>query len=192
MKGVTYNSISFLVTAALMTGCFFVCSCENSDKEIDDMTKEFVLAEEGKNIVSYLSQDGQTKAKLTAPTMYRYQMDTVYAEFPDSLHVDFYNDSLMVETQISALYGIYYEFLNKVYLRDHVVLFNINGDTMRCPEMWWDQGLQKFYSDKQTRLDTRSGTHLVGDGFEASQDLNVRILKNPRGVLPSENLEGGQ
>jgi LPS export ABC transporter protein LptC len=186
-----FKRILFL-SAAVISGCFFVLSCENSQKDIDDMTRNFEMVEEAKHVVSYLSQGGHTKAKLSAPLMYRYTRDTVYVEFPDSLHVDFYNDSMRVETQVSALYGKYFEYLNKVYLKDSVVIFNIMGDTMRCPEMWWDQAKQKFYSDQPTRLDTKTGTHLVGDSFEASQDLNSRILKNPRGIVPSENIGSNQ
>jgi len=144
-----------------------------------------MLQEEAKNIESYLSLGGKMKAKLTSPLMLRFQADTVYSEFPRSLHVEFYNDSTSVETELGALYGKYYEVLNKVYLRDSVIVFNIKGDTLRCPEMWWDQNLQKFYNDTTWQLDSKSGTHLKGhSGFEASQDLRSIIFKEPKGVFP--------
>lgn len=172
---------------ALGLAVFFLVSCENDEKQVADLTGRVVMVEEGKDITSYLSQKGVMKAKLVSPLLYRYQADTIYSEFPDSLHVDFYDDSTRVETQLNALYGKYIETYNRIYLRDSVVVFNVEGDTLRCPEMWWDQSKALFYNDTTWRLDSRNGTHLKGTGgFEASQDLKRITFKNPRGVFPGQ------
>ena len=167
-------------------GCFFLCSCENDVAQVNDWNQKVEMVESGKQIVAYMSTDGTVRAKLTAPVMFRHQADTLYAEFPNSLHVDFYNDSSKVESQLDALYGKYFESLNKVYLRDSVRVFNINGDTLRTSELWWDQQTQLFYNDKPTRIDTKT-QHLVGQhGIEASQDFTKIILKQPSGTLEVE------
>lgn len=156
-------------------------SCENDPKEIENWTKKVELREEAKVVESYLSQGGVIKAKLTAPLMYRYQRDTVFTEFPQTLHVDFYRDSVTIESWLSALYGIYYDNLNKVFLRDSVIVINIDGDTLRTPELWWDQNLQKFYTDKPARLDGVD-KHITGNqGLEATQDLKIIQFKYPTG-----------
>jgi len=72
--------------AALFTGCCFVCSCENDEKVIDDLTKKVVMTEEAINIESQLSQEGKLRAVLQAPLMLRVFADTLYAEFPKSRH----------------------------------------------------------------------------------------------------------
>jgi LPS export ABC transporter protein LptC len=160
---------------------FYFASCENDPKDIEDWTKKVELKEEAKTIESYLSQGGQMRAKLTAPLMYRYQRDTVITEFPNTLHVDFYDDSVRVESQLTALYGIYYDNLNKVFLRDSVIVINNDGDTLRSPELWWDQNQQKFYTDKPARLDGKD-KHITGNqGLEATQDLKVIQFKFPTG-----------
>lgn len=162
-------------------------SCENDEQQVTDLTKRVVMVEEGKDIISFLSQKGVMKAKLVSPLLLRYQTDSIYSEFPDSLHVDFYDDSTRIETQLNALYGKYIETYNRIYLRDSVVVFNVSGDTLRCPEMWWDQARAMFYNDTTWRLDSKNGTHLVGTGgFEATQDLKRITFKNPRGVFPGE------
>jgi LPS export ABC transporter protein LptC len=162
-------------------GCLFVTACENDPQAIKEWTEKKVLFEEGKNIESYLSQGGKMRAKLVSPLMYRYQSDTVYTEFPKTLHVDFYDDSVRVESWLTAMYGKYFETLNKVYLRDSVTVVNVAGDTLRCPELWWDQNLQKFYTDKPARLDGKD-KHIVGtQGLEATQDLKVIQFKYPVG-----------
>jgi LPS export ABC transporter protein LptC len=158
-----------------------ISSCENDPEIVKEWTQKVELREEAKTIESYLSQEGVMKAKLTAPLMYRYQRDTIYTEFPNTLHVDFYDDSVRVESWLTAKYGIYYDNLNKVFLRDSVTVINMEGDTLRCPELWWDQNSQKFYTDKPARLDGKD-KHLTGtQGLEATQDLKIIQFKYPIG-----------
>lgn len=172
---------ALLVPCALCLVFLLISSCENDPKVVEEWTKKVELREEAKTIESYLSQEGQMKAKLTAPLMYRYQRDTIYTEFPNTLHVDFYDDSVRVESWLTANYGIYYDNLNKVFLRDSVTVINMEGDTLRCPELWWDQNSQKFYTDKPARLDGKD-KHLTGtQGLEATQDLKIIQFKYPIG-----------
>ena len=176
-----YRYSSLLVPCILGLVPLLFSSCENDPREIELLTKKTDLIEEAKTVESYLSQSGVMKAKLTAPLMYRYQRDTVYTEFPNTLHVDFYDDSVRVESWLTAKYGIYYDNLNKVFLRDSVTVINNEGDTLRCPELWWDQNQQKFYTDKPARLDGKD-KHITGNqGLEATQDLKVIQFKYPTG-----------
>lgn len=175
------KNITQKIIAALVTGCFFLSACENDPKVLRELSEKKIMTEEARDIESYLSQQGQMRAKLTSPYMIRYLTDTIYVEFPQTLHVDFFDDSAWVETRLDALYGKYYESLNKVYLRDSVTVINREGDTLRCPELWWDQNLQKFYTDKPARLDGKD-KHLVGNqGLEATQDLKVITFRYPTG-----------
>ena len=122
----------YFLTAALIGSCCFVCSCENTQEEIDRLTKKKVMQEEATGVESYISQDGKMKARLKAPLMLRVMADTQYVEFPRRLHVDFYDDSTRIETWLDCKYGKYFENLNKVYLRDSVVVITLKGDTLRC------------------------------------------------------------
>ncbi|MDP9229626.1 MAG: LPS export ABC transporter periplasmic protein LptC [Bacteroidota bacterium] len=155
---------------------------------LQDWNEKKIMVEEAKNIVTYLSQQGHMKAKLTSPLMLRYLADTIYAEFPKTLHVDFYDDSTKIESQLNAEYGKYFESLNKVYLRDSVIVYNIKGDTLRCPELWWDEQQQKFYNDKPTKIDTKT-EHLYGkNGIEANQDFSIIILNQPTGTVQIKDI----
>ncbi len=155
-----------------IAGCLLLLSCENDMKKVfaDDGRKANI--ETAINIESFLSQNGRIKAKLIAPLMWRYAMDTSYLEFPKTLHVNFFDSTGKVESQVNALYGKYFESRSQVYLRDSVVVFNTKGDTLRAPELWWDQNTRKFYTAKRVRI-RRIGQQIIGDnGMEATQDLN--------------------
>lgn len=178
MQSVLHSNFLFITISFLV---LFFTSCENDPAQIKEWTEKKELVEVGKNIESYLSLGGKMKAKLTSPLMYRYQSDTVYSEFPKSLHVDFYDDSVKVTSWLTALYAKYFESLNKVYLRDSVTVINKDGDTLRCPELWWDQDRQLFYTDKPARLDGKDKNIIGTQGLEATQDLKIVTFKYPTG-----------
>ncbi len=167
-----------LFRAALFTGCFFICACENDVNEVRELSRKKASVEEGKNIDSYLSTDGKMRAHLTAPLLLRFMSDSGrISEFPNTLHVDFYNDSTIVESQLRSDYGRYIEDQNKVYLRGNVVAFNIKGDTLFCKDMYWDQNKRVFYTDKEVTISQRMPKkRFTGLGMKANQDLTTFTL----------------
>lgn len=173
----------FFQTAAFITGCCLLYSCENDVRQVEDYTRKVIMQEEAIDVESYMSQDGKMKARLKAPLMLRVFADTVYVEFPNKLHVDFYNDSTKIETRLDCLYGKYYETLNKVYLRDSVVVITTKGDTLRSPDLWWDQNTKLFYTDKFATYHGIGKNIYGGKGLVATQDLNSVIFNEPTGTV---------
>ena len=171
----------FLRSAAILS-CCFILACENDQKTLDAISKPKALVEEAKQIETYLSQGSLLKAKLWAPYMLRYSSDTIYVEFPRSLRVNFFDSLGRIESYLQALYGKYYESLNKVYLRDSVLVYNMQGDTLKSPDLWWDQNTQMFFTDKNVWI-KKQGTVLLGKGMDAKQDLSDINIKQPTGLF---------
>lgn len=162
------------IIAAFFIGCFFMFGCENDVNEVKELGKKKPGIEEGKNIVSFLSMGGKMKAKLTAPILLRYQGDSALkSEFPKTLFVEFYNDSMKLESTLRANYGRYIENENKIYLRDSVVIIRINGDTLETSELFWDQTLGRFHTDKPVTTSQRNPRQKLyaKKGFSSNQTL---------------------
>jgi LPS export ABC transporter protein LptC len=172
--------------AVLFMSCFAFYGCENDVTKIPNLGDKRTALDVGHNIESYLSQGGKVKGRLTAPLMYIYQADSPYTEFPKTLHIDFYNDSLIKESQLDARYGKYREWEKKVFLKDSVVVINVlKGDTLRCDELWWDQTTQKIYTNKPARYSQKDKFVNYGkNGLEAKQDLSNLVFYNNSGTLP--------
>jgi len=174
----------------LFAGCLLTLgACVNNVKDLPSFRKKQVVVDEAWQVMIYYSSNAKVTAKLTAPYMLNNQMDSPYIEFPKTLHVDFYNDSMIVESQMDALYGKYFQSQNKVFLRDSVVVKNIlKGDTLRCRELWWDQRTQKFTTNKPVRIYKRDGTVIYGEGLEAPQDFSgytIMQITGPYGFRES-------
>ena len=160
--------------AAFFMGCFFMIGCENDVDEVKQLGKKRSSIEEGINIISYLSTNGIMKAKLTAPLLLRYQGDSALkSEFPKTLYVEFYNDSGKIGTRLNAKYGRYLEQDRKVFLRDSVIIIRVNGDTLFTSELYWDQTLGKFYTDKYVEISQHEPRQklFVKKGFDANQEF---------------------
>jgi LPS export ABC transporter protein LptC len=176
------------------TGCmsvmFFLVtstSCVNDEQKVKEMFEKKTGLDEAEGVVSYMSQGGRTRAKLTAPTLLRFQDTLPRMEFPRSLHVDFFDSTMHVENQVDALFGRYLETQNKVYMRDSVRVFNIKADTLFCQELWWDQNNQQFHTDKPVRIH-RPGMIINGVGLRAPQDFKTfDIFQITNSVLRVQN-----
>ena len=180
-----------ILTAALVTGCFFLISCENSLKDLEQFSSNKKIGiEEARGVTIIYALGEKTSAKLTAPLMLRHQESVPFLEFTKTVHADFYDDSMRIESKLDAHYAKYLETESKVFLKDSVVVFNILGDTLYCDELYWDRNRpgQEFYTDKPVRIRTR--THIIdGDGLDAPQDFKSWHIINGRGIVRVSSTE---
>lgn len=180
------NNFLILSCAAL----FFLTACENNISEVRALSLKKPGIEEGFGIESYLSIGAQTKAKLTAPFMLRYQLDTPKVEFPKTLHAYFYDDTLGIESQLTAKYGMYLENSRKIYLKDSVRVFNRNADSLFCEDLIWDQNQEIFYTESPVMIRQIKPINqkIYGIGFIADQNFRKftikKILPNSFAILP--------
>ena len=187
-RGSTTNAMSSLIRyamipAALLISCLFVLSCENDLKEVNDLLAKQTGVEEGIDVTSYMSQQGVVKAKLRSPFMLRYQSDSPYVEFPRTLHVDFYDDTTQIKSTVDAMFARYREYEKKVFLKDSVVVINIQkGDTLKTNELWWDQNTEEFFTDKPVRIYQKDKT-IFGKGLMAKQDFSSYDIFNITGIV---------
>ena len=200
MPSVSSINKAFLIVA-------FAClaaACGDNKKAAKSTGPHTIVPEEAIDIVSMLSEPSQdptnklsakVKGKLTAPYMLRFQRaDSPYAEFPRTLHVDFYNDSMQIESQLDAHYGKYFQNQEKVFLKDSVVVKNlIKKDTIRCRTLWWDQHTERFTTDDSVRIYTPDKI-LFGTGMEADQNFRWYTIKKMTGIVLTQGnaLPGGQ
>jgi len=187
-----YKIFLFILLAGIGAGCG-----DKTNQPVSHKAHKEV-PEEGDSITAYLSEAGmemgslqaRVKGKLTAPYMLHYQrVDSPYFEFPRTLHVDFFKDSVavnetpVVESKLDALYGKYLPSQEKVYLRDSVVVKNIlKGDTLHCRYLWWDQHTQRFSTDDPVRINTPDKI-LYGKGMEADQNFRWYTIRKMTGII---------
>lgn len=163
-------------------------ACENNVQEVTALSRKVQEIEEGKNIKGLFSRSGNLAAYLTAPRMQRVKGDTPYVDFPQTIHVDFYDNNRQLQNVVKAKFARYFEGLNKVFLKDSVVVYNMVGDTLLCQTLWWNQADEMFYTEDSVYI--RSLTrNLRGTGFRAKSDFSRYTIDNVAGPvqLPAES-----
>lgn len=192
MTNAFFRSIVGPLLTVTCSCVFMLMACENDEAKVKELTSKRLGVDEAHNVEAYMSTTGVMKARLRAPLMLRYQDTVAKVVFPESMHVDFFNDSVKIESQLDSRYGEYFETKNKVFLKDSVRVFNNTGDTLFCQELWWDQDLQKFYTDKPVRIH-RPDMIMIGVGLSAPQDFKTfEIYKISNSILRvKNNMMGG-
>lgn len=187
-----HNIFTKYTTAALLIGCFFLCACENDPKVVNNLGKKASGTEEATFIEINYTIGGKAKALLTAPLMLHVEDTVTYYEFPKTLYAEFYNESSIKESKLTALYGKYNDGQSLIYLRDSVKIINmLKGDTIYCDDLYWDRNRigTEFYTKKKVRIRQKDGQFLNGTGMEASQSFKNYHIINVNGELNS-NGEG--
>lgn len=182
MKVKKFHTSFFFIIPILLSCILF--SCENSLEDINRITAKGVGIETAKGVTIIYSIGSKTKSRITAPLMLRHEEAVPYVEFTKTIHADFFDDSLRIESTMDAHYAKYIESQSKVFLKDSVVVINTKGDTLYCDELYWDRKRtgEEFYTDKPVRIRTRTEI-LDGDGLDAPQDFHNWHLINGRGIV---------
>jgi len=167
-----------------MSYVFLLSSCENDMSVVKKIASPKEASKEtGKDVVSLYSDFGKVKAKLIAPVMNHVDDEkNPYTELPSGLHLFFYTDSLKVQSELTAGYGISYDKSDEMIARNNVVVTNIYGDKLESEELVWSQKTEKISSEKFVKITTKDEI-IFGDGFESNDDLSNYKIKKIRGTL---------
>lgn len=183
-RSITFSSLSgsgmliaFIITCVILTGC------KNDPKEIDELLNRNSLEDKAEDVVIIYSEEGSVKVRMFATEFVRNDIaKPPYTEMRKGLRVEFFNDSLQIESTLDAQYGRYYEEKGNILIRDSVVVVNVKGDTLRTEELIWSQKVRKIYSEKFVRINTPDQI-MYGDGLEANEDFSWYRIKNPKGIV---------
>jgi LPS export ABC transporter protein LptC len=159
-------------------------SCTNSIQEINEVTGKARPGEDhGQDVTILYSTGGRVHARLFSHTFIRNNgANPPYAEMKDGLKAEFFNDSTVVRSTLTARYARWYEKENNILIRDSVHVINDKGEQLFTNELVWNQRLQKFFTEKPVRIVTPTQT-LIGTGMEANQDFSEYSFTNIRGSV---------
>lgn len=163
---------------------FSLFSCKNKQSEIQDIVSKNMLKEDRAEEVTIIySEAAKVKFRLYADELIRNEIAKPrYTDFKKGIRLEAFNDSLNIESVLTAKFARYYEEKQNVLIRDNIIVVNKKGDRLSTEELVWNQQLQKFYTVKPVSI--RTSTQVIyGDGLEANQDFSWYQITNIKGIV---------
>lgn len=181
------------LTRTLLPGILLfamVIGCKNDPKEINALvTKGAQQEDKAEDVTILYSDNGHVKMKLYAKEFVKNDVaKPPYTEMRRGLKVEFFDDSLNVESTLNARYARYYEKQNNILIRDSIVIVNKKGEKLNTEELVWNQSAKKLFTQKFVKITTPTQV-MYGDGLEANEDFTWYRILNPKGIVAVDKKE---
>jgi LPS export ABC transporter protein LptC len=168
----------------ILFAVLFLGACSNDQKEIDALTGKHNLKEDiAHNVTIMYSEDGKVKVRIYATEFVRNDFaKPPYTDIRKGLRMEFFDDSLQLESTLTAKYARFYEEKKSVLIRDSIIVKTKKQEEIRTEELVWNQNIKKIYTEKPVQITTPTQV-MYGDALEAEEDFSLYQIKNLRGSL---------
>jgi len=184
-KHISKHSFQNIIIPVFTGIIMFFSSCQNSDIEkINAVTSDLnapTMSVSNTEII--ISKNALMTTRVISPEINQYDnLEKPYTEFPQGLHVEFYDSTEIMSSFIKAKYCIYDETEELWTAQNNVVSVNTEGDTLNTEFLIWNQKTKKIHSDQYVRISNKNGV-VHGKGFEADEDLTNWKIKQTSGTI---------
>ena len=165
-------------------------SCENPL----DKVKEFIDTDTINGVLAYdvvftRSDSGFVQAKLIAPVMHNIEGDSAILEFPNGFIAYTYERDSVPVSKIRGDYGIRYEKDELIFVKDSVVVENLESkETMFTETLWWNQKTRKVHTRNFVKIVSPDKV-IFGDSLTANDDFTQRVIHGMHATLEVEDEE---
>ncbi len=104
-------------------------------------------------------------------------------QFPKGLTVEFYDDFGIPNSWLAAKKANRFPSKNLVVARDSVVLYNVEGDTLRTDELFWNSKEGTIYTEKAFRYSRLNGERIFGRKFRSDQRFKEYTFEQMSGAI---------
>ena len=168
----------------------FFSACLEKEYNLDVLrAPQDYSIEEATDVHIVYSDSAQLRVKIEGPLLRRYiYRFRVEEEFPDGVHVTFYDAFGKPSSWLSAKYAVRKPQDNETIVQDSVVLYNTKGERLEGLELIWDEEAQLIHTDKFVIITPASGEAIYSHGFESNQDFSRYTLYSAEGDMLVEGL----
>jgi LPS export ABC transporter protein LptC len=162
-------------------------SCENDMMAVVKLSKKDSIPDISvTNVHVKQSEMGKITLELTAPKMISYQNHEPYTEFPNGIHIIFYDSLMQPKSDITANYGISWDSKNLMEAKGNVIVKNFQKmEQLNTESILYDRNAKKVSTDEFVKITTPDKT-IMGKGMESDElfdnwvihDVNSTIYVN--------------
>lgn len=151
-------------------------------------TRDTFPSESAFNVVMNYSEKGFVQFTLESEQLDRFNnVTSPYIEFPNGLHVMFYDSVGGIKSEMFANYAVSYEGKKFMEAKDDVVVINHEqNQTLNTEHLIWDQKKHIIFSEVFVKITTDEHVIFGDDGFESDEEFNKWTIRTISGKLDVE------
>lgn len=132
-----------------------------------------------------MSDSGRFVMHIAAPKQNEFESGDI--EWDSGVDVEYFDKLGNITTLFSANY-VYYTKLEELYHAkgNVIVKNNETGDELTTEELFWDEGEEKYYTEKFVTIKSDGEVH-TGEGLRANQDFTSYQILKPSGTFTLED-----
>lgn len=184
IKPFRFSLVHALIATAFLV-ILFASACVNDPADVARLREQLTdKVERADTIRSVFSDSGMVRAIVDAPLMINY-LDKIdqRQEFPDGLHVTFYDNFGNPTSTLTAKWGVYRKRDRNVTVRDSVVWESVDFQKLETEELNWEEKSGRIHTNKFVVLQ-QPDYIIMGYGLEADQDFNNAKVLQVDGRVP--------
>ncbi|MEN9444728.1 MAG: hypothetical protein RIS47_1618 [Bacteroidota bacterium] len=180
------NSYKHIISIAGLGLAMLFFSCKNDLQQIkiiDEISNHPTI--EVDSLKTSYTIKGYRKGTMVAPVVHIFQnIDDPYYDFPKGMYVEFYTDSGLLQSTVTANYAKYLSEKQIWDARYNVKAVNLKGDTLQSEQVYIDEKKQEIYTDKRVQITSPDGMRIVGqDGFTSNLEFTEYRFKKVTGIF---------
>lgn len=169
--------------------CILCTSCNEKESEFQEVTtprfaQPLMSAD---SVVTIISDSGVTRYRISTPqwNVYDHVADP-YWDFPQGIKLERFDTLLHIDARMWADTAHFLEKKALWEFRGHVSARNLRGEVFETSQLFFNQDLERFYSDRLIRIH-QSDKILVGEGFESNASFSHYTIRHPKGIFPVQD-----
>ncbi len=183
----SYGAVIAVATLAILAAC----GSDDSVGTAKNVDPESFATMTTRNVETLVSDSGVTRYRIVAPLWLVYdEAREPRWRFPNSLHLERFDNNLMIEATIDCDSATYFKNKQLWRLDGNVRVLNTLGERFLTEQLFWDQRGEKVYSDSFIHIE-RADRTLEGYGFESNQRMTKFSVSNVSAILPASQFEPG-
>jgi LPS export ABC transporter protein LptC len=176
----------------ILAGALGACKEEKTEVVKLDFAGDSVPTMTTHNVTTLISDSGQIRYRITTDVWYVYDEAQIPVwRFPHGLYLEKFDKDFGIEATIQCDSATYLSQRGLWRLDGNVNILNTIGEKFLTQQVYWDQQLNKVYSDSFIHIERIDRT-IEGYGFESNDRMTRYRITNPTGIFPASEFNPGR
>jgi LPS export ABC transporter protein LptC len=176
----------------ILAGALGACKEEKTEVVKLEVAGDSVPTMTTHDVTTLISDSGQIRYRITTDVWYVYDEAQIPVwRFPHGLYLEKFDKDFGIEATIQCDSATYLSQRGLWRLDGNVNILNTIGEKFLTQQVFWDQQLNKVYSDSFIHIERVDRT-IEGYGFESNDRMTRYRITNPTGIFPASEFNPGR